>query len=158
MEKNWTFFQHGSELVYFYHSDEVVGNFEAVAGSQPLRWPWGLIRGGSTPLPYKDRLISFFHSRLDNEPVPNFWRYYVGARLISPEPPFSTLAVSKRPILKGSEADDLSDVERSSCAHSKRNVVFPAGAVEVEGGWLVSCGVNDSACALVKVREEDLNL
>lgn len=158
MEKNWLFFGHGKDLVYFYHSDEVVGPFPSSGGGEPLRWPWGVIRGGTTPLPYKGKLLTFFHSRLDNEPAPNYWRYAVGARLLSPEPPFATLAVSKEPILRGSEMDELTTTEKSSCSHHKPNVVFPCGAIEHEGGWLLSVGVNDCGCALVKVREEDLKL
>lgn len=158
LEKNWLFFQHGTDLAYFYHSNEVVGNFPMATGAEPLRWPWGLIRGGTTPLPHKGNLISFFHSRLDNEPAPNYWRYAVGARVIEAKPPFATLAVSKEPILRGSEQSELSATELSSCFHGKPNVVFPAGAMEFEGGWLVSCGVNDASCVLVKVSEKDLHL
>lgn len=158
LEKNWVFFAHGSDLCYFYHSDECIGPFPQSVGGQPLRWPWGLVRGGTTPLPYGDKLISFFHSRLDNEPAPFFWRYAVGARILNAQPPFATVAVSREPILRGSEADALSATEKSACHHHKPNVVFPAGAIDHDGGWLVSVGINDSLCALVKVSEKDLRL
>lgn len=158
LEKNWLFFGHGADLCYFYHSDEAVGPFPRVAGHEPLWWPWGRVRGGTTPLPYQGNLLSFFHSRLDNEPVPNFWRYYLGARIIEAKPPFNTLAVSKSPVLRGSEICELTVTEKSSCHHFKANVCFPAGAIEYDGGFLVSVGINDASCALVKVSESDLKL
>jgi predicted GH43/DUF377 family glycosyl hydrolase len=118
-----------------------------------MRWPYGEIRGGTPPLPYQDRLISFFHSRLNNEMPPVGHRYYMGALLMKSGKEFEMLAVSKRPILRGSEIGG--DTSRF---HFKPNVVIPYGAIEHEGGWLVSVGVNDSQCLLMKVKPENLNL
>ena len=77
----------------------------------------------------------------------------MGAMLIKAGKEFETLAVSKRPILRGSEIGG--DTSRF---HFKPNVVIPYGAIEHEGGWLVSVGVNDSQCLLVKIKEKDLQL
>jgi len=51
--------------------------------------------------------------------------------------------------------------------HWKQDVVFVCGAVEEKtlnpfGGfhyaWTISLGINDAHCALLHVKEEDLNL
>lgn len=118
-----------------------------------LRWPYGEIRGGTVPLPYDGKLISFFHSRLNNEMPPVTHRYYIGAILRKSEPPFQMLAISKRPILRGSEVGG--DATRF---HHKKNVVFCLGAIDHDDGWLVSVGINDSACGLVKIQPKDLQL
>ena len=107
---------------------------------------------------HMEHLLRFFHSRLDNEAVPVRHRYYIGAMLMEPEPPFKVVAVSKQPIFRGSEDDDLNDTERHTAFHHKRNVVFPAGAVKDGDGWLLSFGVNDSACAVARLKFEDLKL
>ena len=99
--------------------------------------------------------MRFFHSRLDNEPIPIRWRYYVGAALIEND---QIVKVSRKPILKGSEHDEMSPSESGSCRHYKQNVVFPCGAIEHKGGWILSVGINDAACGLVKIEEKDLNL
>ena len=118
-----------------------------------LRWPYGEIRGGTVPMPYDGKLISFFHSRLNNEMPPVTHRYYIGCLLRKAEPPFQMLSISKRPILRGSEAGG-----DSTRFHFKPNVVFPLGAIGHNGGWLVSVGINDSNCGLVKIQPKDLQL
>jgi predicted GH43/DUF377 family glycosyl hydrolase len=72
------------------------------------------------------------------------------------QPPFEVLATSSRPICYGSETDAIKVRERPT--HWKPNVVFPGGAVAVDGGWLVSVGVNDSACEILKITAKDLHL
>ena len=123
-----------------------------------LRWPYGEVRGGTVPLRWQmpgrgPVLISFFHSRLDNALPPVFWRYFVGAVIRKATPEFEMLAISQRPILRGSEAGG--DPSRF---HHKKNVVFPLGVIGNDDGWLLSVGINDSQCALVSVKPEHLNL
>lgn len=118
-----------------------------------LRWPYGEIRGGTTPMPYDGKLLKFFHSSLRNEMPPLPRRYYVGAMLMEPEPPFRMLAISQRPVLRGSEADGDDTV-----VHFKKNIVFPAGCVENDGGFHLSIGINDSKSAIAKIKPEDLHL
>lgn len=165
LEKNWTFWD-GSHLTCLYQtSPEVITH--CLSGDNSMmfyklpgpRWPWGPIRGGTSPFKYKDGFLRFFHSGLDNEPSPWRRRYYVGAMLINqPTPSFSILAVSKEPILRGSERDDLNEMEQSGCSQYKAKVVFPCGAIEHKDGWLLSVGVNDAYCALIKIGEKDLKL
>lgn len=121
-------------------------------------WPYGPIRGGTPPVEYEGRLLRFFHSRLENEIGGVRHRYFMGAYLMNPEPPFDVVRVSKRPIAYASEADNLTKEQRIECKHRKPNVIFPSGIVERDGGWLVSVGINDCISAIVRVKPENLNL
>jgi hypothetical protein len=40
----------------------------------------------------------------------------------------------------------------------KPAVAIPYGAMENDDGWDVSVGLNDSECAIVRVKKEHLNL
>ena len=67
-------------------------------------------------------------------------------------PPFRVLQISREPILYGSPW------EKDKVFHWKPNVVFPGGVIKYGDGYLLSIGVNDSRCCLVKVNETDLML
>jgi predicted GH43/DUF377 family glycosyl hydrolase len=122
------------------------------------RWPYGHVRGGTAPLLFEGNLIRFFHSGLDNEYGQFYRRYFLGAYITRPDPPFEVLAVSCKPVVYGSEIDRLKRAQWEACPQYKRQVVFPGGAVAVDGGWLVSVGVNDSACEILKITPKDLHL
>lgn len=165
LEKNFVFWDSGHLTCLYQTAPELI--VHCMSGDQSLmsyktpgpRWSWGAMRGGSVPFKYKDGWLRFFHSGLDNEPPPWRRRYYLGAMLINqPTPPFNVLAVSKEPILRGSERDDLNEMERSGCSQYKSKVVFSLGAIEHEDGWLLSCGINDAYCGLIKIIEKDLHL
>jgi predicted GH43/DUF377 family glycosyl hydrolase len=162
MEKNWVFFEWEGRLFCIYKSGvvlEIENNSVAkVHASDPVRWMWGDMRGGSIAGVHGDHLVRFFHSRLDNEPRPTPWRYFVGAALMENKPPFSVVKVSKRPILFGSEVDSIAGEERRKIHHWKPSVVFPCGAISDGEDWIVSVGVNDASCILSKVAQKDLNL
>jgi len=164
-QKNWVMWELNGELFCQYSTSPKTvilklngARADVVAEDDGPRWSYGQIRGGTTPLPYKDKLLRFFHSAVDSELPPDFRRYFVGAMLIEPEPPFKPIAVSKRPILFGSEKDTMTDTHRSACIHFKAKVVFPLGAIPHADGFLLSCGINDSQCALVYIKPENLNL
>jgi predicted GH43/DUF377 family glycosyl hydrolase len=84
--------------------------------------------------------------------------YYIGACLMKPEPPFDTIAISRKPIIYGSTVDNLTPEARKQCIQWKPKVVFPGGVVERKDHWLLSVGVNDSAVAIAKITPENLNL
>ncbi len=155
-EKNHVPFPVGDRLHIIYRANprQIIftpgGSVELVTPA--LRWPYGEIRGGTTPMAYHGRLLKFFHSSLRNEMPPLPWRYYVGAMLMEPEPPFKMLAVSQRPILRGSEVGG--DETRM---HFKKNVLFLAGCVEKDGVFHLSIGINDSQSAIAKIKPEDLH-
>lgn len=160
IEKNWVTFCRGDmQFILYQCSPTHVVHYLGDKYETPApRWPYGPIRGGTPPVEYEGKLLRFFHSALYNELTPDRWRYYMGAYLMEPEPPFAVVRVSKKPILYGSEIDNLSPGQRRFVPHWKSKIVFPGGVVVRDGYWIVSVGVNDSACALVKVRPADLQL
>lgn len=162
LEKNWVFFEEDGGIACFYSPGEVLrvsGNKVTMTEiTEAPRWAWGPIRGGTVPFRYGDHLLRFFHSRLDNEPRPTYWRYFVGAMLLEPQWPYRVVRVSRSPIIRGSELDAYPDEERREIFHHKPNVVFPCGAIEHQKGWLLACGVNDCSCVMVKFEEKDLKL
>lgn len=137
MEKNWVPNSEGVAFDWIYNSNQ--------------HWPWGTPKGGCI---VGD--VRFFHSTLDNESNPAainnpVRRYYIGA--------MRGKKLSSRPILYGSEASDLTGTEIRSCRHYKSNVVFCSGAIEMpDGSYVLSVGINDSQCAFIRVKENELNL
>lgn len=165
MEKNWVFYentvgQYQGQLHVIYRCGITQKIYipALVETTESPKWPYGLIKGGTTPLPYEGHWLRFFHSTLDNEMNPQRRRYYMGAMLMKNTTPWECVAVSKKPIIYGSEVDNLTKEQRKECRHWKPQVIFPGGAIEKDGGWIVSIGVNDSACVLAKVKPENLNL
>jgi predicted GH43/DUF377 family glycosyl hydrolase len=120
--------------------------------SSALRWPYGEIRGGCV-IPWKENLLRFFHSSLRNEPPTTPWQYAIGCAVMESNPPFKMLAISRRPILRGSEIGG--DESRH---HHKKKIVFASGVVMSGNDFLLSVGINDSQSALVKIQEKDLQL
>ncbi len=163
MEKNWVPFSTGWGWQYMIYQteptqvvlaiDELSGKIEELKSENKIKWAYGPIKGGvMTDGIVGGKLLRFFHSTLDNE---DGWkrRYYVGALLMEPEPPFNVVSISREPLLIGSNEDDFSESERTAIPHFKGKVVFPGGAVSVKDGWLLSVGINDCACGLVKITD-----
>jgi len=149
----------GMYFIYRSYPEQIVlketpsGPFQAVA-SNGFRWPWGEPRGGTPPLPYEGKLLRFFHSSRDSEPKPYFRRYFVGAAIMNSTPPYETIAVSKRPIVYGSELPEAPLGKH----HFKAQVAICFGAIARDKEWWVSLGINDSGIEIVRVKPENLNL
>lgn len=161
IEKNWVFFDHEGDLWCIYQtSPEQVAIDKANAEWRVPgpNWPYGPPRGGTLPIEYEGEYLRFFHSTLWNELSFDRWRYYLGAYTTEMDPPFRVRRVSRKPILYGSEADDLSEEDRKACFHHKSKIVFCSGAVQQSDHWLLSVGVNDSSCVLAKVFPQNLHL
>jgi len=163
MQKNWVPFWHLDRIYFIYqcHPTHRVyqleeGRANDVHETPAPRWPYGEIRGGTPPIEYEGLWLRFFHSRLWNEIGPVKFRYFIGAYLMSKFPPFEIERVSKKPILYGSEVGlNKGDMK---VFHAKPNVVFPGGCIKRDDHFVLSVGVNDSACALVKVFPKDFHL
>jgi len=112
---------------------------------------YGSVRGGTQVFPYQDRLLRFAHALQRNERSDQWWTYHLVALLIDPQPPFSIVAISKRPILSGTE-------QYFHCRRYKPRVIIPYGAMADGDSWTVSVGINDAACGTVKLNPQDLNL
>jgi predicted GH43/DUF377 family glycosyl hydrolase len=164
-EKNWAFFEHAGALhaVYQDHpsrkiiridGERIVDEYE----SEPASWPWGVVRGGSPPIPFGEgKMLAIFHSSIATEEPPHFVRYYGAAYVFEAKPPFRLLAVSAKPIMAGSEADGHGFDPRYAEGW-KPWVVFPCGLVPDGDNWLTSIGVNDWQCAVGKITPQQLNL
>lgn len=160
--KNVVFFQSWDKLCAIFTCDKAHVVYE-LDGAKIINmhltkgpgWPYGEMRGGTTPLPFKDgTMIRFFHSRTMTAPRPSMpWRYHIGAYEMEAQPPFRILRVSRHPILTANEWTPLPTPH-----HWKTKIVFPGGAIEDGDGWLVAVGVNDCQSALMRVTEEQLNL
>jgi hypothetical protein len=172
-EKNWAFFESDGALHAIYQDaptrkiirldgERVVEEFD----SAPAEWPWGVIRGGTPPIPYGPtmgadgsvkHLIAIFHSSVATEEPPHFVRYFGAAYVFEAKAPFKLVSVSHKPIMAGSEADGHGLDPRYSEGW-KPFVVFPCGIVADGDNWLVSLGVNDWQCAVGKITPQQLGL
>lgn len=161
-EKNWIFFESGKKLWFIYQDsqhhevcrldgDKVVETHETPAAA----WPWGQVRGGCPPIELAGKLYCVFHSSIATEDPPHFVRYYAGVYEMEAKAPFRILRVSRQPLMCGSEADGHR-VDPRYTAGWKPYVVFPGGIVDQGAGQLVSVGVNDWACAVAKIRIQDV--
>lgn len=165
MQKNYVPFEFGGKAHFIYSCSpkQIVCELDGAKVVQEYtsdfpRWMFGPIKGGTPPIPHKGKWLRFFHGTLDNEPAPWRRRYYMGACLMESTPPFQTISLTQRPIITGSEVDELSSIERASCHHLKGQVVFPMGAVRDGKDFLVSYGVNDAACNIARISEGALKL
>ncbi len=163
VQKNHVPFSNYDLLYWLTHTAPVqqIYRLDGSAASNPIttpgpRWPYGEARGGTPPLPFEGNLLRFFHSGLDNEFAAPHRRYFLGAYLMRPTPPFEVLAVSDRPLVYGSEIDNVRVKDRPP--HWKGNVVFPSGAIARDGYFFVSAGTNDSSCEILKILPDDLRL
>jgi predicted GH43/DUF377 family glycosyl hydrolase len=120
--------------------------------SEPLRYPYGEIRGGCV-IEHMGKLFRFFHSSMRNEMPPTVWRYYCSCLVMDSKPPFKMMFVMQNPLLYGSELGG-----DESLRHFKKNIIFPCGVIRQGAEFVLSCGVNDSATSLVKINDSDIKL
>jgi len=165
IEKNHVPLTVGDALYFIYESEpkQVVFQLDQskiieTFASDPPSWPYGSIRGGTPAIQYQGKLLRFFHSGLDNEFDGWRRRYFMGAMLMDPVSPFKVEAISKKPVVYGSELDQIPVSERSKCHQYKPRVVFPGGCVEHDSKLWVSVGINDSACSVLKLSHDQLHL
>jgi predicted GH43/DUF377 family glycosyl hydrolase len=154
-EKNWTWFYQDRQLFMDYQfSPHIVvevkaeTKFKEYVTDTPLasRWKHGHIRGGTPPVRVGDEYISFFHSSIRWTPKQN--RYLMGAYAFQAQPPFAVTRITSEPLLAGSDKDIRT--------LGGPLVVFPDGALFKNDEWLVTFGVNDQACAWIKIPHQDL--
>lgn len=155
LEKNFIFYQNGDRLSCFYNATTIIDLDGAdVIEQRPVEcphWLWGAAKGGTPWFGRDGQVFRFFHSSLDFEPRPYRRRYYLGAMDTEGH-------ISRQPIAVGSEEDDIPPEQRNNCLQWKPKVIFPGGAIEWEGGYLVAVGVNDCESILLKIKPQDLHL
>lgn len=155
-EKNWSFFEHQKRMMFIYKShphtvvetdlahDTIVKEYRA---KKKIPWRYGEIRGGTSPLLYKDKYITFFHSSVQK--TQDLKIYYAGAYAFDNKPPFKPIELTRKPLLVG----DVKDLNRGLWNNV---VVFPCGAVNLGEYWVVSYGHNDYCLKLLKIANKDL--
>jgi len=159
-EKNWVFFENDGKL-YFTHQtspNHVVcemGAGATVTKSYKSICPpcaFGEPRGGTQMFPYEGGLLRFVHTQQVNKKSDLYWTYHLAALVMENKPPFRIIRISKHPIISGNE------LYTPDCSHWKPRVTIPYGAIEKNGGWEVSCGLNDCASGTVSLTADQLNL
>lgn len=156
-EKNWTFFEEGKKLmcVYDISNNEIFemngSKFKAVSKSdKPIKWNYGELRGGSTPIRVGEKYLSFFHS---STPVTVRGRlgsqYHMGCYEFESKFPYTITRITDKPIISGEQMSE--NVPRLS---NRIYVVFPSGTIKTENGFKVSFGYNDFECRYVTVSNE----
>jgi predicted GH43/DUF377 family glycosyl hydrolase len=170
-EKNWQFFSTPAGIAFVYSivpfvvarldladggAAEVSRDERRVFELDPLQVSTGPVltrsapRGCSPAVRWGDEYVALYHTH-----VLDPWcvrRYAMGAYTFSAAPPYRILRRSREPLLRASDHDPLAPDDPW-----KMRVVFPAGLVRVDAGWLVSVGVNDCRCALVELSDEALD-
>lgn len=153
-EKNWIWFLHDGDLHFVYTTlPHVVCRVKGLAvdriyETEKFNWKWshGEPRGGTPPVKVGDFYYTFFHSSLPNKRFRS--RYYMGALRFSATAPFTIDRMTNAPLLAGSEYDPRNP--------SAPLVVFPCGSKFDGREWLVTMGINDTACAWIRIPHTDL--
>jgi len=155
-EKNWTWFFHENSLHLDYQFSphvvlRVMGEKSVTEHrtDTPLaaNWKYGHIRGGTPPVRVGDEYISFFHSSQKWTEKQN--RYFMGAYAFEARAPFAVTRMTPEPLLSGSEYDPRT-LGGPLC-------VFPCGSILQDETFTVTLGVNDQACAWIRIPVDALN-
>ncbi len=152
-EKNWLWFLADGNLVLLYKANPWTINIFGNRWSEKqeikipgVTWPYGEIRGGTTPVRVGDLYFTFHHSSLPWKG--RYRRYYAGCLAFDAKPPFTPRLITNEPLLIGSQNDRW--------AQRKPLVVFPCGALYKNETWLVTLGVNDLISAWLELPHKDL--
>lgn len=134
-EKNWLPISMG-DAIHFWYSDtprtflvyEDTGRSleykTCIKTEQRITSNFGSIRGGCPPIPYDDeKQIWFFHTLFEK-------KYRIGAYLTMG---LTVVGITPYPILTGN------------------HIVFPCGAIQYNGNFLISMGVQDKDIGILKV-------
>jgi len=153
-QKNWTWFIQNNSLMIVYRMNphvvlevdlttkKVVTEYKHFQDISEI-WDFGECRMGSNPILKDGYYHNFFHSSLP-------WKhpkrqYFMGYYKFESVPPFKIVEISKEPILYGNEIDER--VLKSTSPL----VIFPCGAIEKDGKFIVSFGLNDEKTGIIKI-------
>src|SRR6478752_7467967 len=109
-EKNWVWWIHDDKLHLLYKANPWTvyrfGNRWTEIEQfrlEGVTWPYGEIRGGTTPVLIGDLYFTFHHSSLPWRG--RYRRYYAGAIGFEPFPPYKPRLITREPLLQGSQND-----------------------------------------------------
>lgn len=154
MQKNWLFHSCDDRLYFFYgdglvcevEGDKVVKEHK----SNILPWSYGIPRGGAI-IPWKGKLLRFFHARTDDSAKPCFWHYRISACLHDAKPPFAMTSINPNPIISGDE-------EWFSAKLFKPKVAICFGCVRIGSKFYLSYGKNDCQSLIMELDENQIEL
>jgi len=157
-QKNWAPIEGTPFFSYWIDGEHITAHLDnpKITYSTPgLTWKYGEIHLGTPCIRVSDYLLLFFQSsredlflrRFASDGIYNS-RYYVGAALLDPSPPFEIKAWTPTPLLTGSIDNP---VRRGSPA-----CIFPAGAVSNKTQVFLAVGVNDCGWSLAELDKDRL--
>lgn len=160
IEKNWTFF--GDRLEYAVYEPQphrIVRLVEEAGGhlgfEEAYRQDWddtcftrryGSLRGGAPPVPGGGHYTSFCHCVV---PTALGYRYFAAAYRFSSVPPFEML--SRPRTVLGLARTTGRGLAEASFNPATEQVVYPAGAVQQGGDWLIAYGLNDAEARIARI-------
>lgn len=152
LEKNWVFFERAGLLYMIYQCspEHIVVQLDGDRVTNEYRTPnpaGVTMRGGTQPFFYKEQYLRFYHNQSGDRT-----RYHIGALMMDLNPPFKINRWSSFPLLSGNEQ------YFPDWKFWKPNVCITYGAIQYREGWLLSLGLNDSACGEAYIKHEHLNL
>lgn len=152
-EKNWSFFEHNSRMFAIYSAKpftvlKVRQDRAWIAFTPPVCFPpeIGSIRGGSSPYLYRGEYYCFTHNVFTHN---NERWYSMGCYTFDSNPPFRPLRYLPGSLLLANPVDR----PQIHVPH----VVFPNGAYEDSGEWVVSYGYYDRYSEIVTFSTEELD-
>ncbi len=182
VEKNWTLFEHDGALLAVYSiAPHIILRVFPDAGGDSIPctriheddWDssayssrFGVLRGGTPPIRVGNLYFSFFHSlysvssprrllhRIIHGRGTRTCRYAIGFYGFSASPPFRAQSFAPIPVMLP---------PRSNLAVGKQlnrkvdRVVYPCGAVFLDGLWAVSFGIHDAQCGIRLFSHEKLS-
>lgn len=147
-EKNHAYFDHQNETYSVYSivphrvhkvfCDTVQQTWET---KTRVNWRYGYIRGGASPVLHDGRYFHFFHGMDDSG---GHRLYTLGCAVFEACPPFRITHITHEPI-------EIAGPRKGSA-----RVIFPGGAMFINGQWCVACGIHDEYSELRFYSEQQV--
>lgn len=159
IEKNWSPFElpNGKPGFVYTQKPRLVVEVESRIGHEspgvPIAPPNCSLSGRSSPIRLNDDFYLEFVGGWMRIPS-RHGRYWFGAQLFEAKPPYRVSRYTPEPLLWGSEASPTIHSPRPNAGHPC--CIFPAGAVVDSSDVVVSVGVNDSYCCLMRFNLAEL--
>jgi predicted GH43/DUF377 family glycosyl hydrolase len=137
-EKNHVYFEHDRRLYFIYsvsphvvlevEDDKVISRHETPTETE---WDSGHMRGGCSPVLHRGKFYHFFHGTAERA---GGRLYSLGCAVFEAAPPFRILRITHAPLDEGDPATNPG---------KGADVIFPGGAVFLNGQWMIAMGVHD---------------
>jgi predicted GH43/DUF377 family glycosyl hydrolase len=163
-EKNWVPFEynHRLHLAYSLLPHKILAPIDGFSSCEtisstlsPIRWNWGVLRGGTPALLENGEYLAFFHSSknmaTEHSEGKTMLHYFLGAYTFSAKPPFAITKVSPKPIMgkdfyKGPSYKTWKPLR----------VVFPGGFISDEKFIWLLYGRQDHEVWVAKLDKREL--